>query len=177
MAFQVALSTMLVVGASLFVRTLINLNAVDVGFRPDDLLLFDLNPPNKQYPAPQDIALHARVEQALRDVPGVEGVTLTDIPLVANSVSESDFKVEGAPKTSEPHGEGSGAMQSTVGQDYLSVMGIPIVAGRNFTAQDVEAPQRFSIVNQALARKYFPNQNPVGRRFTMDDVTVKNREP
>jgi predicted permease len=174
-AFQVALSTMLVVGASLFVRTLINLNAVDVGFRADDLLLFDLNPPNKQYPAPKDIALHARVEQALRDVPGVEGVTLTDIPLVANSVSESDFKVEGAPKTSEPHGEGSGAMQSTVGQDYLSVMGIPIVAGRNFTAQDVEAPQRFSIVNQALARKYFPNQNPVGRRFTMDDVTVKNR--
>jgi predicted permease len=174
-AFQVALSTMLVFGASLFVRTLINLDAVDVGFRADNLVLFDLNPPNKQYPAPKDIALHARVEQALREVPGVEGVTLTDIPLLANSVSESDFNVEGAPKTNEPHGEGSGAMQSTVGQDYLSVMGIPIVAGRNFRAQDVETPQRFSIVNQALARKYFPNQNPIGRRFTMDDVTVKNR--
>src|ERR1700691_104195 len=90
-AFQVALSTMLVFGASLFVRTLINLDAVDVGFRADNLVLFDLNPPNKQYPAPKDIALHARVEQALRDVPGVEGVTLTDIPLLANSVSESDF--------------------------------------------------------------------------------------
>jgi predicted permease len=174
-AFQVALSTMLVFGASLFVRTLINLDAVDVGFRADNLVLFDLNPPNKQYPAPKDIALHARVEQALRDVPGVEGVTLTDIPLLANSVSESDFSVEGAPKTNEPHGEGSGAMQSTVGQDYLSVMGIPIVAGRNFRAQDVEAPQRFSIVNQALARKYFPKQNPIGRRFTMDDSNTKNR--
>ena len=174
-AFQVALSTMLVFGASLFVRTLINLDAVDVGFRADNLVLFDLNPPNKQYPAPKDIALHARVEQALRDVPGVEGVTLTDIPLLANSVSESDFNVEGAPKTNEPHGEGSGAMQSTVGQDYLSVMGIPIVAGRNFRAQDVEAPQRFSIVNQALARKYFPKQNPIGRRFTMDDSNTKNR--
>ena len=174
-AFQVALSTMLVFGASLFVRTLINLDAVDVGFRADNLVLFDLNPPNKQYPAPKDIALHARVEQALRDVPGVEGVTLTDIPLLANSVSESDFSVEGAPKTNEPHGEGSGAMQSTVGQDYLSVMGIPIVAGRNFRAQDVEAPQRFSIVNQALARKYFRKQNPIGRRFTMDDSNTKNR--
>jgi predicted permease len=173
-AFQIALSTLLVVGASLFVRTLINLNAVDVGFRADDLVLFDLNPPNKQYPAPKDIALHARVEQALLSVPGVEGVTLTDVPLLANSVSESDFNVEGAPKTKD-HGEGSGAMQETVGQDFLSVMGIPIVAGRNFTAQDVEAPQRFSIVNQALARKYFPNQNAIGRRFSMDDVTVKNR--
>ena len=174
-AFQIALSTLLVVGASLFVRTLINLNAVDVGFRADDLVLFDLNPPSKQYPAPKDVALHARVEKALREVPGVEGVTLTDIPLLANSVSESDFHVEGAPKTNEPHGEGSGAMQSTVGQDYLSVMGIPMVAGRNFTAQDVEAPQRFSIVNQALVRKYFPNQNPIGRRFTMDDADSKNR--
>ena len=173
-AFQIALSTLLVVGASLFVRTLINLNAVDVGFRADDLVLFDLNPPNKQYPAPKDIALHARVEQALLSVPGVEGVTLTDVPLLANSVSESDFNVEGAPKTKD-HGEGSGAMQETVGQDFLSVMGIPLVAGRNFTAQDVEAPQRFSIVNQALAREYFPNQNPIGRRFSMDDVTVKNR--
>jgi predicted permease len=173
-AFQVALSTLLVFGAALFVRTLINLNAVDVGFRADGLVLFDLNPPSKQYPAPKDVALHARIEQALRDVPGVDGVTLTDIPLVANSESESDFKVEGAPKIKE-HGEGSGAMQATVGQDFLSVMEIPIVAGRNFTAQDVEAPQRFAIVNQALARKYFPNQNPIGHRFTMDDVTVKNR--
>ena len=66
-------------------------------------------------------------------------------------------------------------MQATVGQDFLSVMGIPIVAGRNFTPQDAEAPQRFSIINQALARKYFPNQNPIGRRFSMEDVTVKNR--
>ena len=168
-AFQVALSTLLVVGASLFLRTLINLNAVDVGFRADDLVLFDLNPPSKQYPAPKDVAIHARIEQALRAVPGVEGVTLTDIPLVANSVSESDFKVEGAPKTNEPHGEGSGAMEATVGQDFLSVMGIPIVAGRGFTPQDAEAPQRYSIVNQALARKYFPNQNPIGHRFSMDD--------
>ncbi len=174
-AFQIALSTLLVAGASLFVRTLINLNAVDVGFRTDDLVLFDLNPPSKQYPAPQDVALHARVEQALRAVPGVEGVTLTDIPLVADSQSESDFEVEGVPQRNEPDGPGSGAMQATVGQDFLSVMGIPIVAGRNFTAQDVEAPQRFSIVNQALARRYFPNQNPIGRRFTMDDSKTKNR--
>jgi predicted permease len=66
-------------------------------------------------------------------------------------------------------------MEATVGQDFLSVMGIPMVAGRSFTAQDAESPQRFSIINQALARKYFANQNPIGRRFSMDDATTKNR--
>ncbi len=96
-AFQVALSTMLVFGASLFVRTLINLNSVEVGFRADDLVLFDINPPSKQYPVPKDIAVHARIEQALRAVPGVEGVSLTDIPFIADSESGSGFYLEEAP--------------------------------------------------------------------------------
>ena len=71
-AFQIALSTMLVVGAGLFLRTLINLNSIDPGFRTDHLLLFDISAPSKQYPAPKDVALHARIEEALRSVPGVK---------------------------------------------------------------------------------------------------------
>lgn len=173
-AFQVALSTLLVVGASLFLRTLINLNRVDVGFRADGLVLFEVNPPSKQYPGPKDITLHARIEQALRVVPGVEGVSLTDIPFIADIQSGSDIHVEETPGRDEPTDEEL-AMKATVGQDFLSVMGIPIVAGRGFTPEDAESPQRFSIVNQALARKFFPNQNPVGRRFTTDDSNTKNR--
>jgi predicted permease len=170
-AFQVALSTMLVVGAGLFLRTLINLNSIGVGFRADGLVLFDINPPSKQYPAPKDVALHARIEEALRTVPGVDGVALTDIPLVANSQSESDFNVEGAPDG----GRGTSAMEATVGQDFLSVMGIPMVAGRAFTPQDAESPRRVAVVNQALVQKYFPHQNPIGRRFSMDDAKTKDR--
>jgi len=173
-AFQIALSTVMVVGASLFLRTLINLNAVDVGFRADGLVLFDINPPSKQYPAPKDIAVHARIEQALRAVPGVEGVSLTDIPFIADSESGSGFYMEEAPGNDKPQ-ERTLSMEATVGQDFLSVLGIPIVAGRGFTPEDAESPHRFSIVNQALARKYFPNQNPIGRRFTMDDSNKKNR--
>jgi predicted permease len=173
-AFQIALSTLLVVGASLFVRTLINLNAVDVGFRADGLVLFDINPPSKQYPAPKDIAVHARIEQALRAVPGVEGVSLTDIPFIADSESGSGFYMGEAPGKDKPQ-DRTLSMEATVGQDFLSVMRIPIVAGRGFTPEDAESPHRFSIVNQALARKYFPNQNPIGRRFTMDDSNTKNR--
>jgi predicted permease len=173
-AFQIALSTVMVVGASLFLRTLINLNAVDVGFRADGLVLFDINPPSKQYPAPKDIAVHARIEQALRAVPGVEGVSLTDIPFIADSESGSGFYMEEAPGNDKPQ-DRTLSMEATVGQDFLSVLGIPIVAGRGFTPEDAESPHRFSIVNQALARKYFPNQNPIGRRFTMDDSNKKNR--
>jgi predicted permease len=170
-AFQVALSTLLVVGAGLFLRTLINLNSIEVGFRADGLVLFDINPPSKQYPAPKDVALHARMEEALRTVPGVDGVALTDIPLLANSQSDSDFHVEGAPDD----GRGTSAMEATVGQDFLSVMGIPMVAGRAFTPQDAESPQRVAVVNQALVQKFFPHQNPIGRRFSMDDAKTKDR--
>jgi predicted permease len=169
-AFQIALSTMLVVGSALFIRTLVNLNSIDPGFRADHLLLFDLNPPSKQYPAPNDVALHARIEEALRAVPGVQSVALTDNPLVANNMSSSDFNIEGAPKVEHERGDNSGnADFSDVGQDFMSVMGIPIVAGRAFTPQDVHSPQRVALVNQALVRQFFPHDNPIGKRFSTDD--------
>jgi predicted permease len=179
-AFQIALSTMLVVGSALFIRTLINLSSIDPGFRADHLLLFEINPPSKQYPAPKDVALHAQLEQALRSVPGVESVTLIDNPLVANDMSNSDFIIEGAPKVEHKRGDNSGnADMAQVGHDFLSVMGIPIVAGRGFTPQDVNSPQRVAVVNQALVRQFFPHNNPhdnpIGKRFSLDDHPEKQQ--
>ena len=175
-AFQVALSTLLVVGAGLFLRTLIKLNSIDPGFRADQLVLFDVNPPSKQYPTPKDVvALHARIEDALRTVPGVDGVTLSDIPLVADSTSSSDFYVEGVPEGEHKRGDVPSADGATVGQDFLSVMGIPVMAGRGFTQHDADGVQQVSVVNQALAKKFFPNLNPVGKRFSMDGSGNKHR--
>ena len=168
-AFQIALSTMLVVGSALFIRTLINLNSIDPGFRADHLLLFDINPPSKQYPAPKDVALHVRLEEALRSVPGVQSVTLTDNPLVANNMSDSDFIIEGAPKVEHKRGDQSGsASLADVGYDFLPVMGIPVIAGRAFTPQDINSTQRVAVVNQTLVREFFPHDNPIGRRFSLD---------
>jgi predicted permease len=139
-AFQVALSTMLVVGAALFLRTLINLNSIDPGFRTDHLLLFDINPPSKQYPAPQDVALHTRIEEALRAVPGVQSVSLTDNPLVANNSSSGDFYIEGAPEVKRERGDRTDiAYFGDVGHDFLSTMGIPILLGRGFAPQDADS--------------------------------------
>jgi predicted permease len=173
-AFQVALSTMLVVGSALFIRTLINLNSIDPGFRADHLLLFDINPPSKQYPEPKDVALHARLEEALRSVPGVQSVTLTNNPLVADDRSNSDFIIEGAPKIEHKRGDYSGyTYLADVGHDFLSVMGIPVIAGRGFTPQDVNSPQQVAVVNQALVRQFFPHDNPIGKRFSRDDRPEK----
>jgi predicted permease len=175
-AFQVALSTMLVVGSALFIRTLINLNSIDPGFRADHLLLFDINPPSKQYPAPKDVALHAKIEEALRSVPGVQGVTLTDVPLISNSMSDTDFVIEGAPKVEHKRGDNSGSSAfADVGHDFLSVMGIPVIAGRGFTPQDINSTQRVAVVNQTLVRQFFPNDNPIGKRFSLDDRPEKQQ--
>jgi predicted permease len=176
-AFQIALSTMLVVGAGLFLRTLINLNSIDPGFRTDHLLLFDISPPSKQYPAPKDVALHGRIEEALRSVPGVEGVTLSDNPLVANNMSNADFNIQGAPEVERKRGDNSGlADLADVGPDFLPVMGIPLIAGRGFTAQDANSPQQVAVINQALARQFFPHDNPIGKRFSTDDSKKTDRK-
>ena len=165
-AFQVALSTLLVVAAGLFLRTLINLNSIDPGFRPENLVLFGVDAPSQRYPAPRNVALHARLEDALRSVPGVEGVTATDIPLLSNSDASTTFMVEGGLEVKSVAGDTSlNANTAHVGTDFMSVMKIPMVAGRAFTRQDTETAPRVAIVNQSFVRKFFPHQNPIGRRL------------
>lgn len=165
-AFQVALSTLLIAGAALFIRTLINLNRVDPGFRADHLLLFEINPPSKTYPAPQDIALHHKLEDILSAVPGVEDVAISDIAFISNSRSSSDFYVEGAPQHNDSNDVSN---MVDVGPDFFNVMRIPIVAGRAFTPQDAASPRTVAVITQSTAKKFFPNQNPIGKRFKTDD--------
>jgi predicted permease len=171
--FQVALSTLLVMSAVLFLRTLINLNSIDPGFRPENLLLFDINPPIATYPPPKDIALHQQLETAFAAIPGVQAVTATDNALVSQSMSGGDFQVEGAKPASgprKPGPDGVGAMFADVGEHFFSVMSIPILSGRSFTAQDTATSVPVAVVNQTLARKYFPNTNPIGHRFRMEET-------
>ncbi|WP_058188365.1 ABC transporter permease [Terracidiphilus gabretensis] len=164
---QVALSMLLLVGAGLFVRTLMNLNGSHLGFRPDGILLFNLQPPRTRYSEPKDLAFYHRVEERLRSVPGVSAVTLSDMTLIANSNSDTDFTPDGLPK--KPNEEDQSANVMSVGQDFFSTMGIRILAGRAFNATDTETSPLVAIVNQTLVKEFFPsNINPVGRTFTQD---------
>jgi predicted permease len=163
--FQIALSTLLVVGAGLFLRTLFALNSIDVGFRTDHLVLFEVAPPAKRYELGKDVQLHQRLEQGFAALPGVEGVALAFTPYIADNMNNSDFVTEGE----ADKGDHSGSEDvNLVGNTFLEVMGIPMVSGRNFGPQDTVSSQKVAIINQSLAKKRFPNMNPVGKRFRTD---------
>jgi predicted permease len=173
-AFQIALSTLLVVGAGLFLHTLLKLNAIDPGFRTEDLVLFELSPPSQRYPAPKDVALHRQMEEMLRGVPGVEAVALTDTPLLANTTNSSWFEVEGTPQTDPKRGDVSQLVdQAKVGRQFLQTMGIQILSGRSFDLRDSATSPRVAVVNETLARKFFPKGDAIGRRFRENDGWVE----
>jgi len=163
--FQFAISTLLVIGAGLFLRTLAGLSSVDLGFRSDHLLLAEIDPPAGRYPAGKDVALHQRVEQAFAAVPGVISVAPAQDVYINEDRSATDFL---------PAGETYNANQSqaenynVVGNQFFNALKISILAGRAFGEQDTAGSPKVAVINQSLARSRFPGQNPIGKRFVTD---------
>jgi predicted permease len=167
---QIALSMLLIVGAGLFVRTLMNLNTVSLGFDPDHLLLFSIQAPKSRYPAPQDVALHQRIEERLARVPGIQSITLTEVPVLAHTQSNSFFQPTDQPPVNK---DSSYTDRNRVGQDFFQTYRIPILYGRTFNSADTASSSLVAIINQALAHRYYPNVNPVGKTFISEDATSK----
>jgi len=165
-AFQVALSTLLVVGAGLFLRTLFALRSIDAGFRTDHLILFSINPPASRYAAGEAVQLHTRLEEDFAAVPGVEVLTAALLPYISGNMMNEVFLVPG--ESLDQNGQ-QAEFLSTVGNKFFSTMGIPIVAGRAFDAQDTATSPKVAIINQSLARKRFPNVNPIGKEVRTGD--------
>ena len=165
-AFQIALSTLLVVGAGLFMRTLFALQSVDTGFRTDHLILFSIDPPATRYDKGKDVQLHARLEEDFAAIPGVQAVTTATIPYISNSMSNEVFLLPG--EKFDPNKQQAEDV-NTVGNSFFATMGIPIIAGRAFDAQDTATSPKVAIINESLARKRFPNMNPVGQEFKTGD--------
>jgi predicted permease len=164
--FQIALSTVLVIGAGVFLRTVMQLSSVDLGFQPDHVLMFDINPPQKRYEGGKDVLLHALLEQRIAALPGVESVAPAWMPLAAGSMSNSDFFPQGEQASTK--GKTAEDMNA-VGRDYFRTMRIPMIAGRTFNAQDTATSPKVAVINEALARKRFSDANPIGKRFRVDD--------
>jgi predicted permease len=172
-AFQIALSTLLVVGAGLFLRTLFALRSVDAGFRTDHLILFSINPPATRYAAGKSVAVHSSLEEDFAAIPGVQAVTATSMTYIGNSMSNEGFLPEGE-KSDENKQQAEDV--NSVGSSFFTTMGIPIVAGRAFNAQDTATSPKVAVINQALARKRFANVNPIGKEFnTGNEATGKHR--
>ena len=159
---QVALSLLLLVGAGLFVRTLRNLQNLGPGFPTDRLLTFRIDPSLNGYSDEETKSFYERLNVDLQTMPGVASVGFSTMPLLEgyawqNAVVGKDF--EGAPTEEQP-------VLCEVGPDYFATLGIPMITGRAFTAQDDgPAEYRSAVVNESFARKYFPGRNAIGKRF------------
>jgi predicted permease len=169
---QVALSLLLLVGAGLFVRTLLNLQRVDPGFNTQNLLLFDVQPSLIGYKDEKLRQIYGQISERLEAIPGVQGVTFSRMPLLSQSSSSSSvFLREALNATPDSEGRikanGDG-YRHVVRENFLQTMGIPLLSGRTFGPQDDTNSPKAVVVNQTFANKYFPNENAVGKRFTFD---------
>ncbi len=169
---QVALSLLLLVGAGLFVRTLLNLQRVDLGFNTKNLLMFNMQPGLIGYKNEKLAQFYQRMTERLEAIPGVQKVTFSTTPLLAQDVNSSFVFLRSA-LTAAP--DADGRLKPTglsyinqVRENFLEAMEIPLLAGRTLTTQDDERAPKVVVVNQAFAQKYFPNENPIGKRFTND---------
>jgi predicted permease len=159
---QVALSVLLVVGAGLFVRSLLQLGRTPLGFQSHNLLLFNVELPEKLYPGSTSTFPLQRLEERLHSVPGVQNVTLTRESLVSGSASGSSFIPEGQQRKADA---GQSALVNRVGAHFFETFGIHILAGRGFEASDTAISRKVAVVNETLARTFYPNLNPIGRTF------------
>jgi predicted permease len=163
--FQIALSTLLVIGAGLFVRSLAGLNAVDPGFRTDHLLLAQVVLPQNRYAAGANVAFHQRLEQAIAAIPGVASISAGEYSYLSHDLSSLEFWPEGEANDPTKH---QTEAYNAVGMHFFETLGIPMIAGRAFDAGDTATSPKVGIINQSLAKTRFPNQNPIGRRFSVE---------
>jgi predicted permease len=169
---QVALSLLLLVGAGLFVRTLLNLQRVDPGFNTKNLLLFSVSPSLIGYKDERLVQLYERMTERLEALPGAPKVTFSSSPLLAQNTDSSSFYLRGA-LAAAPDANGrvraTGNSNVLYGREnFLETMEIPLLQGRAFNRQDDERAPKVVIVNQTFANRFFPNETPIGKRFTFD---------
>jgi predicted permease len=161
---QISLSIVLLIGAGLFVRTLVNLSRTTLGFRSDRLLLFELDPPRTRYSDARMTMLYQQLEEKIAAIPGVRSVSLSNIAIIGDGYSGTTFHVPGR----SPQSNQERVQINSVGTDFFRTMGIPLLQGRAFTEHDTSSAPAVAVVNQALARRFFPRENPIGQIFEAD---------
>ncbi len=160
---QIGLSLLLVVGAGLFVRTLSNLHSVNLGFNQENVLLFSLDARQAGYKNATLAHLYGDLLDKFRRIPGVKAAGLSQFSLVSGFWNSSLIRVPGAPVVA---GQQQETCVTIVDPGFLPAMQIPILLGRGLEQRDLASP-RVAVVTEAFVKKFFPNQNPVGRRIAL----------
>jgi len=161
-ASQIVLTTVLLVGAGLFARSLNNLRRLDLGLRADHLIAFSIAPELNGYSPQRTIAFFNDLRQGIAGLPGVRSVSAAELGILTDSTSGSNMTIEGY---QAQEGEEMEVRHNRIGPDFFATMGIPLISGREFTIADAGGGPKVAIIDETMARRFFSNRNPIGSHF------------
>ncbi len=161
---QVALSLIVLVAAGLFVRSLQKELSVDLGFQAGNVLLLSMDLEHQEYSESRGKRFCTELVQRLQSVPGVRSVSLSALVPFTDMLMRMLVTAEG--NVPQPE-EGSSVDTNSVGLKYFQIMGIPVLQGRDFNEYDREGAPAVVIVNQTMAKRFWPGQNPIGQRLSL----------
>ncbi len=170
---QIALSMLLLASAGLLTKSLFNVSRIDLGLEVDDLVTFTIAPARSGYTLERSLVLFERLEDELRAFPGVTAVTASAVPLLAGNNWGNNVSVQGFDAGPDTDAE---SRVNVIGAGYFRTMGIPLIAGREFTASDARSSTQVVIVNEAFARKFNLGRDAVGKRMARGRTTTLNLE-
>lgn len=160
---QVALSLIVLIGTGLFIRSLQKLQAVDPGFQTENLLLASFDPMLNGYDKDRGKRFYKELLERVQNQPGVRTAGLASVVRLSSGGSRRTIEIEGHDQRT---GDDMDVDYNVVSPHYLQTMGIPLVRGRDFDERDDEGKPLVAIINETMARRFFPHVNPVGRRLT-----------
>jgi len=171
---EVAISIVLLVGAGLLIRSLWQLQHVNPGFSADKVLAMEVSLPTARYPEGDQMPFYQRLEERVAAKRGVAAIGAINILPLSNNYDSRGIQVEDRPR---PEGQGFAPQARSVTPGYFKSMGIPMLAGRNFDAHDVDSGQLVVIVSEMMARTYWPGEsNVVGKRITFNSGIPRERQ-
>lgn len=162
---QIALSTALLVSAGLFTQSLTNIKNVDLGMETENLITFSIAPLLNGYSNEESMNFFVRAEEELQAIPGVTAVTASLVPIIAGSSWGTDVAVQGFERGPDID---DNSRYNEVGPGFLSTLGTPLIAGREFTESDVVGSAKVAIVNEAFAEKFGLGRDVVGKFMSND---------
>ena len=162
---QLASSVILALAAGLLIRSLVELNRIDLGFNPTNVLTAQLQVPATDYPQPADVVrFHRQVIERVAQIPGVRAAGSVRVLPLARTIGDWSIKIEGRPYVPEENPNGD--FQS-VTPGYFEAMGMKLVRGRFLTAADREDSMPVAVINDTMAARYWPGEDAIGRQFMM----------
>ena len=161
---EITLAVMLLIGAGLMIRSVIRLQAVDRGLNTDNVLTIQIFLPKAKYPSGGQVSnFYEQVLRRIQALRGVESASVINYPPLGPISPTVPFTIEGTPATAD---EAPIAQYAVISAEYFHTMGIPLISGRHFAEQDANENRGVVVINTSMARRFWPNQDPIGKQIT-----------